>query len=54
MFTYHPGWEQWNSLLHLNKGEIPADKLDEWVVSTYGKPVINAFNLIFKAAIHES
>ena len=46
LFTYYPGWNQWNSLLHENKGEIPSNICDNFVNDSIGLPSVDdPFNL---------
>lgn len=45
LFTYYPGWNQWNSLLHQNKGEIPANMCDNYVNDSIILPSVrNPYN----------
>lgn len=38
LFAYFPGWDNWNSLLHLNHGEIPLEMWNNWVENKIGLP----------------
>ena len=38
LFTCDPGWKEWNSLLHINKGEIPKEMWNNWVQGEIGLP----------------
>lgn len=52
LFTYYPGWAEWNSLLHTNKGEIPENMWDSYVkneigVPSYQDPTFSLDNAVF-------